>query len=79
MYWFEGGDDEIIATVWHKLEIKAGGIMEVDESNDEAEGEMEKELTTKQAIELCQQMETICIEHGSFGDCLNLAKHLWQY
>ena len=37
MYRFEGGDDKIIATVQCKLEIEAGGIMEVDESNDKAE------------------------------------------
>ena len=79
MYRFEGGDKEIIATVWCELEIEAGGIIEVDESNDEAEEEREKELMMKQVIELCQQMEALCIEHGSFGDSLGLTKHLWQY
>lgn len=76
MYRFEGGDDEIVATVQRELEMEAGDIMEVDESDDEAE---EKELTTKQVMELCQQMETLCIKHGSFGDSLGLAKHLRQY
>ena len=79
MYKFEGGDDEIVATVQHEFEIEAGGIIEVDQSDDKAEEEREKELTTKQVIELCQQMETICIEHGSFRDSLGLAKHLRQY
>ena len=79
MYRFEGGDDEIVATVQHELEIEAGVIMELDESNDKAEEERKKELTTKQVIELCQQMETICLEHGSFTDSLGLAKHLQQY
>ena len=48
-------------------------------SDDEAEEEREKELMMKQVIELCQQMEALCIEHGSFGDSLGLAKHLRQY
>ena len=39
MYRFEGGDDEIVATVRRELEIEAGGIIEVDESDDEAEEE----------------------------------------
>ena len=79
MYGFEGRDKEIVTTVQCKLRIEARGIIEVDESNDEAEGEREKELTTKQVIELFQQMEALCIEHGSFGDSLGLTKHLWQY
>ena len=37
-YRFEGGDDEIVATVQRELQIEAGGIMEVDESDDEAGG-----------------------------------------
>ena len=54
--------------------------LEVNESDDKAEGERElKELTTKQVIELCQQMETIFIEHGSFGGSMSLTKHLQQY
>ena len=53
MYKFEGGDDEIVATVQHEFEIEAGGIIEVDQSDDKAEEEKEKELTTKQVIELC--------------------------
>ena len=54
--------------------------MEVpDESDDKAEEEREKELTTKQVIELCQEMEALCIEHRSFGDSLGLTKHLRQY
>ena len=79
MYRFEGGDKEIVTTVQHELGIEAGGIIEVDESDDKAEGEREKKLTMKQVIELCQQMEALCIEHGSFGDSLGLTKHLQQY
>ena len=78
VYRFVSGDGKIVATVQCKLKIK--GIMEGDESNDEAEEEREKELMIKkQIIGLCQQMETICIEHGSFGDSLGRAKHLQQY
>ena len=76
MFRFEGGEDEIITTVQHELEIEAGNIMEVDESDDEEE---EEELTTKQVMDLCQQMETLCIKHGSFDDSLGLAKCLQQY
>jgi hypothetical protein len=76
MYRFECGDDEIVATIWRELEIEAGNTMEVDESD---EG-IEKELTTsKQVMELCQQLETLCIKHGSFDNSLGLAKQLWQY
>ena len=76
-YRFKGGDDEIVATVWRELETKAGDIMEVDESDDKEEGE--EELTTKQVMEMCQQMEGLCIKHGLFKGSLNLPKHIWWY
>ena len=78
MYRFEGGDAEIITTVQRELEFKAGDVMEVDEYDDDAEDEAE-ELTTKEVMDLCQQMESLCIKHGSFDDSLGLAKHLRQY
>ena len=52
--------------------------MEVDESDDNAEDKA-KELTTKEVVDLCQQIESLCIKHGSFDNSLGLAKHLWQY
>ena len=61
-------------TVQKEFETKAGDVMEVDESDDEEEGK--EELTTKQVMEMCQQMEGLCIKHGSFKGSLNLAKHI---
>ena len=43
-------------------------------AEDEAE-----ELTIRQVMELCQQMESLCIKHESFDDSLGLAKFLQQY
>ena len=57
--------------------FKFVGVMEVDESYDEKEGE--DELTTKQVMEMCQQMEGLCIKHGLFNGSLDLAKHIWWY
>lgn len=54
--------------------FKFVGVMEVDESYDEKEGE--DELTTKQVMEMCQQMEGLCIKHGLFNGSLDLAKHI---
>ena len=76
-YRFKGGDDEIVATVQKEFETTAGDVMEVDESDDEEEGE--EELTTKQVMEMCQQMEGLCIKHGSFKGSLDLAKHIRRY
>ena len=78
MYRFEGRDAEIITAIQHELEFKAGDVMEVDEYDDDTEDEAE-ELTTKEVMDLCQQMESLCIKHGSFDDSLGLAKHLQQY
>ncbi|PPQ94742.1 hypothetical protein CVT25_007696 [Psilocybe cyanescens] len=55
-YRFEGRDDEIVATVQKELDIEAGNAMEVDESDDEGMEKAEEELTTKQVMDLCQQM-----------------------
>ena len=33
-YQFEGGDDEIVAAIQKEFEVKAGNVMEVDESDD---------------------------------------------
>ena len=63
------------AIVKHFKTRAEGALM----SDDEAEEEREKELITKQVIELCQQIEALCIEHRSFGESLGLAKHLQQY
>ena len=78
MYRFEGGDAEIITAIQRKLKFKAGDVIEVDQSDDDAEDEAE-ELTTKEVMDLCQQMESLCIKHRSFNNSLCLAKHLWQY
>ena len=78
MYRFEGRDAEIITAIQRELEFKAGDVMEVDEYDDDAEDEAE-ELTTKEVMDLCQQMESLCIKYGSFDDSLGLAKHLQQY
>ncbi|PPQ94313.1 hypothetical protein CVT25_005048 [Psilocybe cyanescens] len=77
-YRFEGGDDKIIATVQKEFGANVGDTMEVDESDDEHMEEAE-ELTTKQVMEQCQQMESLCIKHGSFEGSLDLAKHLRRY
>ena len=78
MYKFEGGDVEIVTTVQRELKFKAKDVMEVDESDDNT-GDEAEELTTKQGMDLCQQMERLCIKDGSFDDSLGLARHLWQY
>ncbi|KAI5999583.1 hypothetical protein EDD15DRAFT_2193631 [Pisolithus albus] len=64
MYQFEGGEDEIVEQVTHEIAIKEGETAEV-ESDDEAG-----------MIHLCEQMEKVCITHGTGETSLDLSQRL---
>ncbi|KAI6046201.1 hypothetical protein EDC04DRAFT_2888348 [Pisolithus marmoratus] len=63
MYQFEGGEDEIIEQVNHKVAVKEGEIVEL-ESDDKAGGEADTgaEMGLGDMIHLCEQMEKFRID-----------------
>ncbi|KAI5984923.1 hypothetical protein EDC04DRAFT_2521977, partial [Pisolithus marmoratus] len=75
-----GGDDEIIKQVNHEVAIKEGEIVEL-ESDDEAgdEADTGAEMQLGDMIHLCEQMERVCIMHGTGEMSLDLSQHLQQF
>lgn len=70
-YRFEGGDDEIVTQVNHKMAIKQGDIVEV--KSDEEEGPDSRiDMGLGEIIQLCSQMEQVCISYGSEETGLDL-------
>ncbi|KAI6037812.1 hypothetical protein EDC04DRAFT_2604479 [Pisolithus marmoratus] len=65
-YRFAGGDAEIVAKVNHKMAVKRGEAVEVDDEVEEAvDEENEPEIKLSEAIHLCKQMECISITYGT--------------
>ncbi len=78
-YRFEGGDDDIIATVQREQDLQAGRIIEVDELEDDEDPEAGQELTTAEVMQLCQQMESLCMKYGAFSSSLQLSRDIRKY
>jgi hypothetical protein len=77
-YRFEGGDEEIARTVKDQMAVEDGCGMVVDSDSDEDEDKA-PELSNGAVIDLCRQMESLCINHGSFDGALCLSRSLQQY
>ncbi|KAI6027151.1 hypothetical protein EDC04DRAFT_2605913 [Pisolithus marmoratus] len=78
-YRFAGGDAEIVAKVNHKMAVKRGEVVEVDDEVEEAvDEENEPEIKLSEAIHLCEQMECISITYGTCETSLNLTRHIWK-
>ncbi|KAG1884414.1 hypothetical protein F4604DRAFT_1901337 [Suillus subluteus] len=59
---FEGGDQAIADKVRHKIAVANGEVVEID-SDDESE-EDGPSFTRTELFDLCQRLETGCMQHG---------------
>ncbi|KAI6039127.1 hypothetical protein EDC04DRAFT_2687089 [Pisolithus marmoratus] len=80
VYQFKGGDDEIVEQVNHEMAMKQGEVVEV-ESDEEAGDDADSgaEMGLGEMIHLCEQMEKVCIVHGTGETSLDLSQCLQQF
>ncbi|KAG1848689.1 hypothetical protein F4604DRAFT_1935290 [Suillus subluteus] len=71
---FEGGDQAIADKVRHEIAVANGEVVEID-SDDESE-EDGPSFTRMELLDLCQQLETGCMQHGDPQLSLNLSSQL---
>jgi hypothetical protein len=65
-YSFEGGDEEIMATVQDKIRIASGETMEADSDSGEEEGDAGGDkIRLNEAIEWCEKLEQVCLTFGT--------------
>jgi hypothetical protein len=77
-YQFEHGDDEIIAKVNHEMAVQQGEIVEVESDKDD-EAENGTPMGLGEMVRITEQMEGICISHGTKDMALDLARRLRQF
>ncbi|KAG1839580.1 hypothetical protein F4604DRAFT_1909228 [Suillus subluteus] len=69
---FEGGDQAIADKVRHEIAVANGEVVEIH-SDDKSDG---PSFTPTELLDLCQQLETGCMQHGDPQLSLNLSSQL---
>ncbi|KAF4616739.1 hypothetical protein D9613_008851 [Agrocybe pediades] len=80
-YTFEGGDEEIVSTVQHELDIQSGKVIEISDDKEDDDKEEEAELnafSTKDIVQFCQKLERLCFRHG-YEDSLAFSGQLRRF
>jgi len=72
-------DKAIVAQVKHDLVVERGKILEVESDDSNKEETEEKEPTTAEMINICWEMEDLCLKYGSPETSLGLSKQLHQF
>ncbi|KAF8228279.1 hypothetical protein L208DRAFT_1404091, partial [Tricholoma matsutake] len=72
LYRFEGGDAEIVAVVQHEMAVARGDVIELEDSDDDAEDDVE-------VIKLCEVLEKACLSYGDADFSLELPHQLCKY
>ena len=71
-YRFEGGKDEIVDQVNHKMALKRGEIEEI-ESDDKEEDEQQEDIGIGELRSLCEKVECLSLKYGDSETCLDLS------
>ncbi|KAG8215398.1 hypothetical protein J3R82DRAFT_9000 [Butyriboletus roseoflavus] len=70
---YPGGDDEIIAEVKRNMKNNLEGQPELDGDNeDDSEPKPESQMPPQQALTLCAQFNTLCLQYAD-TDCLDIS------
>ena len=75
---FEGGEDEIVGQVNHKMALRRGEIEEI-ESDDKEEDEQEEDIGIGKLRSLCEEVECLSLKYRDSKTCLNLSRSLRQF
>ncbi|KIK76074.1 hypothetical protein PAXRUDRAFT_170975 [Paxillus rubicundulus Ve08.2h10] len=67
---FEGGDETIVAVVSWEMAERKGEVIEVEESDDNDDAE--PEISRMDTLNLCQQLEAACLQHGEVSSPVSL-------
>ena len=71
----DGLDKAIADKVRHEVAVKNGDAADID-SDDDAEGDDGPSFTRTQLLDLCQQLEIGCMQHGDPQSALHLSSEL---
>jgi len=78
-YRFEGGDAEIVAVVQHEMAVARGDVIELEDSEDDGEDDVEDVPTRGEVIKLCEVLEKACLSYGDADFSLELPHQLRKY
>ena len=77
LYRFEDGDAEIVAVVQHEMAVARGDVIELKDSEDDAE---DVDVPTQgEVIKLCEVLEKACLSYGDVDFSLELPHQLCKY
>ena len=79
LYRFEGGHAEILAVVQHEMAVARGDVIELEDSEDDAEDEVEDVPTWGEVIKLFKVLEKAHISYGDADFSLELPHQLYTY
>jgi len=78
-YRFKGGDAKIMAVVQCEMAVARGDVIELDDSEDNSENDLEDVPTRAEVIKLCEVLEKVCLRYGDADFSLELPHQLHKY
>jgi hypothetical protein len=61
-----------VAVVQHEIAVARGGVIELEDSEDDAEDDVEDVPTQGEVIKLCKVLEKACLNYGDADFSLEL-------
>jgi len=76
---FEGRDAEIVVHIMHLITVERGEPIELEESDEDNEKDLFKELTITEVMQMCEKLEAACWRFGYLENGLTLPQELHRF